>query len=269
MLARWITPSTVSVLALASITGNLLLAYSQHPAALAAWPIAIVHLLAFLASGVLCLEVAQDHDEPLMRRAWFLFSGEAFAVAANFLVGTPAAGEWMGITLRANVGFAFVQAGLACLLGGMFATWWQLRALGLGFRILRRDYFAVGGVLFAMLVFFGLSYAGGWMRPLMASARILLFLSVAVGVLLNRYCAQMGGGQIGLVIRFIILYAGTRCLMNVIFAINQTYAPYLLFPEQLLNLVFPWILLYGVAVRAQVTVTSSRELHRLLAESAG
>ena len=40
------------------------------------------------------------------------------------------------------------------------------------------------------------------MFPMMAGARVLLFLAAAVSVLLNRLCLQMGGGEFARVIRF-------------------------------------------------------------------
>lgn len=119
-------------------------------------------------------------------------------------------------------------------------------------------------ILIGMTLFFGLSKQGGWMFPMMAGARVLLFLATAVGVLLNRFCVQMGGGEIARVIRFIIAYVATRCLMNVVFALNKTWAPVALDFEALLNVIFPWIFLFGVTLRARVAVQAEADLARVM-----
>ena len=253
MLARWINPVALAIVAVAAMAANLAMPELRP----------YVHSTVYFLAGLLCLEVARDYDHKLMRLSWVLFSGEAFLLALHFPLATPEVQDWLGVAQRDFVALVMVQIGLTSLLAGMVVTWWQLRQFGLGFHALRRDWAAVGLVLAGMAVFFGLSKQGGWMFPMMATARVSLFLAAAVGVLLNRFCQQMGGGEIARVIRFLIAYVATRCVMNVVFAVNKTWAPVARDLEELLNVVFPWIFLFGVTLRARVAVRADAELARV------
>ena len=258
MPARWINPVALVFVAIAAMAAGLVKPELR----------AYTHALAYFQAGLLCLEVARDYDHKLMRLSWVLFSGEAFLLTPQFLLSPPAVVAWLGLEQRSYIALALVQLGLASLLAGMVVTWWQLRQFGLGFHALRRDWAAVGLILAGMAVFFGLSRQGGWMFPMMAGARVLLFLAAAVSVLLNRFCQQMGGGEIARVIRFIIAYVATRCVMNLVFAVNKTWAPVARDLEELLNVVFPWIFLLGVTMRARVAVRAEAELALVTAPDA-
>jgi hypothetical protein len=255
MLARWINPVALAVLAAVAIAANLAMPELRP----------YIHAAAYLLAGLLCLEVARDYDHKLMRLSWVLFSGEAFLLTVQFLLLTAAAASWLGVAQRDELALVMVQLGLTSLLAGMVVTWWQLRRFGLGFHALRRDWAAVATILAGMAVFFGLSKQGGWMFPMMAGARVLLFLAAAVSILLNRFCLQMGGGEIARVIRFIIAYVATRCVMNLVFAVNKTWMPVARDLEELLNVVFPWIFLFGVTLRARVAIRAEMELARVAA----
>lgn len=253
MLARWIDPVFLGVVAASSIAANLAMPELRI----------YIHTAVYLLAGLLCVEIARDYDHKLMRLSWVLFSGEAFILALHFPLATPVATAWLGAAPRDHLALAMVQLGLSSLLAGMVVTWWQLRQFGLGFHARVMDWAAVGAILTGMAVFFGLSWQGGWMFPMMAGARVLLFLAAAVSILLNRFCQQMGGGEIARVIRFIIAYVATRCVMNLVFAVNKTWAPVALELEDLLNVVFPWIFLFGVTLRARVAVQAEAELARV------
>jgi hypothetical protein len=255
MLARRISPYVLAPVALLTMALDIALPELRP----------YTHSAVYFLAGLLCLEVANDYDHRLMRLSWMLFSGEAFILALHFPLGTPAVTAWLGETRREYVALAMVQMGLTSLLAGMVVTWWQLRRFGLGFHALRRDWAAVALILTGMAVFFALSVQGGWMFPMMASARVLLFLAAAVSVLLNRFCLQMGGGEIARVIRFFIAYVATRCAMNVLFAINKTWSPVAPELHNLLSVLFPWIFLFGVALRARVAVRAEVELARVAA----
>lgn len=253
MLAKWINPGALMATAAVAMTVDLLLPEMR----------VLGHSIVYLVSALLCLEVARDYDHKLMRLSWLLFAGEPFALAISFPLGIPGLVAWLGIPQRDFLALVMVQVGLTGLLAGMIVTWWQLREFGLGFHALRRDWSAVAAILIGMAVFFGLSKQGGWMFPMMAGARVLLFLAAAVSVLLNRFCQQMGGGEIARVIRFIIAYVATRCVMNLVFAVNKTWAPVAQNLEALLNVLFPWIFLLGVTLRARVAVRAEAELARV------
>lgn len=256
MLSRCLNPRLVAIVSAAAIMLNLAIAQT----AAAQWITPVSHAAAYLAAGLLCLEIARDYEHRLMRLSWILFSGEAFSLVAGFTIGTPLGAALLGPAGQAFTGLAFAEIGLLFLLAGMVVTWWQLRSFGLGFHAMPRDWAAVALILAGACAFFGISLTGGWMFPMMAEARLLLFLAAAVSVLLNRFCLQMGGGEIARVLRFLIAYVATRCVMNLLFAINKTYQPYLAWPELLLNLVFPWIFLCGIALRAHVEVRAAEEL---------
>lgn len=253
MLARWINPVALVAVAAAAVTADLAMPELRI----------FVHTAVYLVSALLCLEVARDYDHKLMRLSWILFAGEPFALALSFPLGLRSVVAWLGLAQRDYIALVMVQLGLASLVAGMIVTWWQLRTFGLGLHALRRDWVAVGSILVGMMVFFGLSWQGGWMSPMMASARVSLFLAAAVSVLLSRFCLQMGGGEIARVIRFIIAYVATRCVMNLVFAVNKTWAPVARDLEELLNVVFPWIFLVGVTLRARVVVRAEQELARV------
>ena len=253
MLARWINPVFLGAVAASSIAANLAMPELRP----------YIHSAVYLLAGLLCVEIARDYDHKLMRLSWLLFSGEAFLLALHFPLATPAATAWLGVAPRDHLALAMVQMGLTSLLAGMVVTWWQLRQFGLGFHARGMDWAAVGAILTGMAVFFGLSWQGGWMSPMMAGARVLLFMAAAVSILLNRFCQQMGGGEIARVIRFIIAYVATRCVMNLVFAVNKTWAPVALELEDLFNVVFPWIFLFGVTLRARVAVRAEAELSRV------
>lgn len=250
MLSRWLRPDVLLVVAILSIVANLA-APEVRP-----WSHAAVYALA----GWLCIEVASDYDHRLMRLSWLLFSAEAWVLALHFPLFDPRVAGFFNIPADVYTGLPFVQVELACLLTGMALTWWQLRQFGLGFHALRRDWIGVAVILAGMVAFFTLSARGGWMFPLMAITRALLFLSACVAVLLNRFCQQMGGGEIARVFRFLIAYVATRCFMNVVFAMNKTLGPVARELEELLNVVFPWIFLFGVTLRARVAVRAKSEL---------
>ncbi len=260
MIARWINPVALLTVAVVSAVAGLVFHEIR-------W---LIHVAVYFLTWLLCLEIARDYDHKLMRLSWVLFSGEPFFLTFQFLIGTPAAAAWLGLERRGFLSLVLVQLGLTCLVAGMVVTWWQLRKFGLGFHALRRDWIAVVSILLAMVVFFALSKQGGWMFPMMASARIMLFLAAAMSVLLNRFCQQMGGGEIARVIRFFIAYVATRCVMNLVFAVNKTWAPVARELEDVLNSVFPWIFLFGVAMRARVAVRAEQELAKVeLAGTAG
>jgi hypothetical protein len=252
MLAKCINPVALVLAAAVLMTVDLLRPELR----------VFTHSTVYFLSMLLCLEVARDYDHKLMRLSWLLFAGEPFFLAISFPLGIPGVVAWLGVAQRDDLALVMVQLGLTSLLAGMIVTWWQLRQFGLGFHALRRDWAAVAIILTGMAVFFGLSKQGGWMFPMMAGARVLLFLAAAVSVLLNRFCLQMGGGEIARVIRFFIAYVATRCVMNLVFAVNKTWAPVAQDLEALLNVVFPWIFLFGVTLRARVAVRAEAELAR-------
>jgi hypothetical protein len=252
MLGRWITPKVTIAAAVSIIFVEILLRHFDGP--VWGWFDRYARATAFYAGALLCLEVVRDYDHRLMRLSWLLFSVEGFMLAVHFT------GVW-----PTPVAIAFIHLGLLGLLGGMSVTWWQLRRFGLGFHARWPDYIAVGLIVAAMLTFFGLSYGRHWMHPMLASARTLLFLSAAVAVLLNRFCLQMGGGQIAGVFRFFILYVGVRCAVNVVFALNQIYTPLLDEPYRIIDSTYPWIYLLAVSLRAQVVVNGNRQLENLCA----
>ena len=253
MLAKWINPLALTVVAALAMTVDLVMPEMRI----------FIHSAVYFLSTLLCLEVARDYDHKLMRLSWLLFAGEPFVLGMSFPLGIPSVVAWMGIAHRDYFALMMVQLGLTSLLAGMIVTWWQLRQFGLGFHALRRDWAAVGLILIGMAVFFSLSKQGGWMFPMMAGARVLLFLAAAVSVLLNRFCQQMGGGEIARVIRFIIAYVATRCVMNLVMAVNRTWAPVAQDLEALLNVLFPWIFLLGVTLRARVAVRAEAELAKV------
>jgi hypothetical protein len=256
MLARWINPVALMAVGAVAMVVNLVDPHLR----------VYIHSVVYLIAGLLCLEIAFDYEHKLMRLSWIFFSGEAFLLAISFPLTTTSANELLANPNRSNVGLALVQLGLASLLAGMVVTWWQLRKFGLGFHALRRDWAAVAVIVAGMIVFFALSAHGGWMFPMMAGARILLFLAAALSVLLNRFCQQMGGGEIARVIRFLIAYVAIRCFMNIVFAVNQTWAPVARDLEEILNVVFPWVFLMGIVLRARVAVRAESELARLVAQ---
>jgi hypothetical protein len=243
MLGKWISPRVTIAAAVSVILAEIILPHLAPGRFPSASAMSQPKAVAYFAGALLCLEIARDYDHRLMRLSWLLFSVEGIMLGLHF-----------SYPVQLFIALAEIHIGLLGLLAGMTLTWWQLRRFGLGFHSHRSDYGVIGLIAVAMLTFFGLSYGRGWMVPMLASARTLLFLSAIMAVLLNRFCQQMGGGEIARVIRLFILYVGIRCAMNVVFAVNKMYAPLLNEPYRLLDAVYPWVYLFAASVRAQVIV---------------
>ena len=184
---------------------------------------------------------------------------------------SPLHGLWQHI-------FSFISK--FALIAGLALMCYAYHRVGLGFRLARRDYLTMAGIvalLAALLVFRGqLSqaqspYLTG--RYLQLAGLFQLALMAALSVALHRMIVQMGGGKLKVALRFLALHAVASSALVLAEAINDAYSPELSpalgLPLGLgwqANLWFPAL---SAAYRLQLTISAAREIELLEREKAG
>ena len=247
---------------------------------IAEWAVRLMFLSsAYLLAFLLNLEIAAEYRQVrLLRVAWLALAANAgFSVVRIVIESSLLNLVWErykpGPVFGLLQHLAIVPAN-TCLLLGLLAMGWAYHRTGLGFRIEKRDYAAIAGVLglIIALIYFraGLSQAQSPNtigRGLQLIGLVLLSLSAAASFVLHRQALQMGGGKLALALRWLTFYT---LLRGVLVLAQAGYRTTLLDGQastELQSLLFepwwlmvPWLALLAAAHRSELTIHAARQL---------
>jgi hypothetical protein len=241
-------------------------------------------LCAYALALLVCRGVAEEYrGAKWMRLAWLALTANAALSLLRPLVRSalPLVGEHadpyyspplFGLLLH----LVIVPANLL-LLTGLLAMWWAYREAGVGFTLERRDGAALAGLFALMLAFFAFHDILTEAQALYRATRVLqlvgqaqMFLIAAVALLLHRVAAQMEGGKLAVVLRWLTIYALLR--LGMVLAVSLARAS---FPDhgrlttELADFGWqaaPWLFALAVAYRAEVTALAAARLARVKEE---
>ena len=243
--------------------------------------------LAYLLALALNLEIASEYRETRwLRVAWLALALNTGVSAVRILVESSLFNLiWPGYTrdpLWGLLQHLTIVPANAFLLFGLLAMWWAYHQVGLGFKIEKRDYAVIAGILIlliALMVFReGLSEARSpfaMSRWLQLIGLTLLSLSAAASLATYRMAMQMGGGKLAVALCLLTLYTLLRGVLVLVQAGQRISLPdgqqgsasYSIFIMLCWQLV-PWIALLAAAYRAEMIVHAARKLKQQRAEKA-
>jgi hypothetical protein len=238
--------------------------------------------LAYLCAVALNMEIAAEYRKtPWLRVAWIALAVNAGISILRMLNESPLNNlifedyrfsDFYGLMQH----IAIVPAN-AFLLFGLLAMWWAYHQVGLGFKIERRDWAAIIGILLLICAIFwfreGLTEAFSpyeISRYLQLAGLVLLLFSAAASLVLHRMAIQMGGGKLATALNFLTLYTLLRGVLVLAGAGRRIAAPEwgVLEPSHLQFIIeigwqtVPWIALLAAAHRAELTVHAAKELEQ-------
>ena len=236
-------------------------------------------VLAYASAAWSNLEISREYRNAFwLRIAWLALALNATIFFFRPFVESPLASQLapheitrplLGLWLHLLI----IPANI-CFLVGVLSMWRAYHEVGLGFRIERRDYVGMAGVLlvFLPLYFFRANLTEAQSpyltsRMLQPVGLVLLASCAAVSLVLHRLAVQMGGGQLARALRWLtiyVLFRGVLVLLNA----TKPEIPLLGGPE--LARIFleagwqliPWIAALAAASRAELTVRAARELEQ-------
>lgn len=293
MIASRITPKVI----LFGFALNLALWLGAHLPAMLGWTPrqwiaeSAIRTLALCTAYTLAFalnkEIAAEYkDAKWLRVAWLALAANAGVSVIRIVIESSLLNLiWEGYKNGPVYGMlqhlAIVPAN-AFLLLGLLAMGWAYHRVGLGFKIEKRDYVAIGMifVLIVSLLLFreGLTEAQSpylMSRYLQLIGLILLSLCAAASLVLHRMALQMDGGKLAVVLRFLTLYTLLRGVLVLIQALRRLDIPELNQLDSVHYLVFdlgwqavPWIAALAAAYRIELTVLAAEELRQKRAEKA-
>lgn len=248
----------------------------------------IASCVAYALAIVLNLEIANEYrNARWLRVAWLALAVNAGVSILRMLVESSlinlAVERYTGSPLFGLLQHLAIVPANVFLLLGLIAMWWAYHQVGLGFTIKPLDYAIIAGILVlmcALLIFReGLSqahspfFAGRYLQQI---GLVLLALSAASSLVLQRMAMQMGGGKLAIALRFLTLYTLVRGVLVLFQAWQRTLAsemPLSSLPLFQLFLEFswqvvPWIATLAAAYRAELTVHAAQELAQQRASKA-
>ncbi|HJZ82858.1 MAG TPA: hypothetical protein VKD91_21005, partial [Pyrinomonadaceae bacterium] len=195
--------------------------------------------LAFLSSAYLMAfllnwEIAREHRQvPWLRIAWLALAANAGLSVIRIIIESSLRNLiWEKQKYDALFGLLrhlMIVPANTCLLIALLAMGWAYHRVGLGFKIEKRDYAAIGGVITLMiaLLYFraGLTEAqspfssGRWLQLV---GLVLLSMCAAASFVLHRQAMQMGGGKLALVLRCLTFYTLLRGVLVLVYAGYRT-----------------------------------------------
>src|SRR5579859_5439466 len=183
-------------------------------------------VIAYGIAMVLCFQIAAEYRHSFwLRTAWICLAVKSAVAVVRYILDDPMINlirpgyyesPWSGLARELPMAVA-----LSFLVTGMLAMAWGFLQTGLGFKLERRDWAAIAGVIAVLIavIYFrhDLSAARWKSMPLALQAQvanqILLALAAAISILLYRLSLQMGGGQLAAAMRCLIAYIVLRALL--------------------------------------------------------
>ena len=239
----------------------------------------IALMLAYAVAFSLNLEIAAEYKHAgWLRVAWLALAANAGIsffrpVFESRILDLISPGSWERPLFGLVLHLLIIPAN-CFLLFGVLAMWFAYHRVGLGFKIERRDYVAMAGVLVLMLGL--LAYRENLTeaqspyvtsRVLQPIGLVLLSVCSAVSLVLYRLAVQMGGGQLARALRWLTIYALLRGVLVLVRALKLAFLPEAgsLVDRYILEIgwqVVPWIVTLAAACRVELTVRAARELEQ-------
>lgn len=252
---------------------------AQH----AFWLDALRVVGAFCAYGValvVCWQIADEYREAKwMRLAWLALTLNAgLSLLRPFVRPLPTWGHPVELYNTppeyALLMHCILVPANFCLLLGLLAIWWAYHEIGLGFRLGKRDIFAVLGLLALMMAFF---VFGDWLTEAQAYyrtttvlqivAQAQMFLIAAASLLLHRVSVQMGSGRQAIALRWMTIYALWRLGMVLVVSLARhafpNHAHFIADVAQFGWQLAPWLFTLAVAHRAELTALAAERLAQI------
>jgi hypothetical protein len=243
---------------------------------------------AFLFAFLLNLEIAGEYrDARWLRISWLALAGNAGISVIRYVIESKLLDLiWEGY--RDGYIFGLIQHSVivpanVCLMVGLLAMGWSYHKVGLGFRIEKRDYAFITGLLLLTVSIFafreGLTqakspYSAGKYLQLINIGQ--LALSAAASIVLHRIAVQMDGGKLAIALRMLSFYT----LLRVVLVLGETLVD-LGIPapdghgKYITALVIslgwqsvPWVVALAAAYHAEMTVEAAEELKQMRAANA-
>lgn len=238
-----------------------------------------VAFIAYAIAALLSRRIADEYrNVRWLRWAWLALAGNAIFSMLRMVVESPLFSFFQADYLKTPLAgylqhLAIVPANV-CLFAGLLTMWWAYSSVGLGFKLERRDYVFIGGILLLLVALLSYREALTEANSPILTARylqqiglILLSLSAATSIALHRMAQQMGGGQLAVVLRMLSLYTCLRLVFVLLQAFIRTEFPFLNhyygFFIDLGWLVMPWLAALASAYRTELTAYAAQALgHR-------
>lgn len=240
-------------------------------------------LCAYGLAFIVCWRIADEYRETKwMRLAWLLLTFNAgLSLLRPFARPFPFWGQPIDLYYTPPEYALFLHLILVpanfCLLLGLLAIWWAYHEIGLGFRLVKRDVWAMVGLLGLMLAFFVfsdlLTEAQAYYRTtrvLQIIAQVQMFLIAAASLLMHRVSIQMGSGRLAIVLRWMTVYALWRLgLVLTVSLVRYVFPHHLHLITDLAEFGWqaaPWLLALAVAYRAELTELAAARLAHIRSE---
>lgn len=234
-------------------------------------------MLAYAVAFGLNLEIAREYRQsPKLRLAWLALAANSGIFFLRPLVETTLWNRiFPGYTsdpLEGLLLHLLIVPANCCILIGVLAMWSAYHEVGLGFRVMRRDYALMAGVIaLGILLLFYRQHLTEAQSPYLASrvlqpvGLVLLGLCSAMSLALYRLAVQMDGGRLAAALRWLTIYVLLRGVLVLLRALKLEFLPEgVLWPERYLFEIgwqtVPWLAAMAAACRAELTVRAAREL---------
>lgn len=224
---------------------------------------------------LVCLKIEEEYrDAPLFRWAWL-----GLTANAAILLFRPLAQDTLAEVLwpdfhaspwRLLLRHLLIVAGNLALLLSLLAMWWGYRRLNLGFHVRRRDYAAMASLLALLATLIGVRenlteaaspFAANRILQLVGLA--LLFIIAAAGIMLQRIAAQMNGGRLAVVLRWLTVYVLLRLGLVVLASLLRAAYPEALWASDVSRFAWQavaWVFTLTVVYQMRVTLVAAEQL---------
>jgi len=281
---KWITPRLVWGLLALNLALNLALflpvqlGWTPRPAG----ALAAVGLLggwcAYGLALLVCLAIVEEYRDA----GWFRWAWLGLTANAAILLFRPLAQETLAEAIwpdfhaspwRLLLRHVLIVAANLALGLSLLAMWWGYRRLNLGFHLRRRDYAAMAGLLVLLVALIGVRenlteaaspFAANRVLQLIGLA--LLFIIAAAGIVLQRIAAQMNGGRLAVVLRWLTLYVLLRLGLVVLASLLRAAFPDAPWASDVSRFAWQavaWVFTLTVAYQMRVTLVAAEQLERV------
>jgi hypothetical protein len=241
----------------------------------------------FLFAFLLNLEIAGEYrDARWLRISWLALAGNAGISVIRVVIEAKLfdliwEGYRDGYLFGLIQHIAIMPANIFLMLG-LLAMGWSYHKVGLGFRIEKRDYAFIAGLLLLTVMIFAFregltqaqsTYSVGKYLQLIGIGQ--LFITAAASIVLHRIAVQMDGGKLAIVLRMLAFYTLLRTGLVLGETLANLEIPALSGFDSITDLVIrlgwqtvPWVVALAAAYRTEMTVHAAEELRQMRAANA-
>ena len=220
---------------------------------------------AYLIGLVSCWRVAGTYpNSSFIRLGWLAMGGNCILSVCRHLVLNPLFANFLGPRDRVYLlSQAFQLPALLLVLSGMFAIWWGVYRLGLGFR-LRWLYCAgvIAAAAFLTWIFrdsLSHAHSGHGVTAVLQAISLGLLIGIGgVGLLLHGLSMQMGGGRLAVVMRCFAVYALTRTMLTLSQGSRESFS----LVWWMCFYAVPWIFAFGASYSCWLADTVRRSIRQ-------